>query len=61
MLIPKHYRQQLKYIGYKRLFWQRIWDWAYGERYRLRGRIIVYTHAGKIVSIRKDGQTLWRL
>ena len=61
MRIPKHYRQQLKHIGYRHWVWDRVPDWAFGERYRLRGRIIVYTHAGKILSIRKGGQTIWRL
>ena len=60
MLIPKHYRRQLWAIGYRRLFWNRIWDWAYGERYRLNGRIIVYVKSGEIVSVRKNSMILWR-
>lgn len=59
MLIPRHYRKQLKAIDYRKWFWRRIWDWAYGERYKFRDGSIAYVKRGDIVSIRYGGYTIW--
>ena len=60
MLIPKHYRHQLRSIGYRNLFWRRIQDWAFGERYKLIGGEVVYIFDGDIITIRKGTDILWR-
>ena len=60
MFIPKQYRKQLRAIGFRWLFWERIHDWAFGERYRSRDRCIIYCREGEILSIRRGDRTLWR-
>jgi hypothetical protein len=60
MLIPKIDRQFLRSIGHPHWFWNRINDWAYGERYKFRDGKIAYLYRGKIITIRKGGTILWR-
>lgn len=60
MLIPKHHRQVLRSIGHPHWFWDRIADWAYGERYRFRNGSIAYLGDGEIITIRKGARILWR-
>lgn len=60
MLIPKSDRQFLRSIGHPHWFWNRINDWAYGERYKFRDGKIAYLYRGKIITIRKGGMILWR-
>jgi hypothetical protein len=60
MLIPKIDRQFLRSIGHPHWFWDRIPDWAFGERYKFRDGKIAYLYRGKIITIRKGGRILWR-
>ena len=60
MLIPKYYRQHLKYIGHHRWFWSRIDDWAFGERYKFRDGMVAYLAEGEIISLRRGANFVWR-
>jgi hypothetical protein len=60
MLIPKHYRRQLRSIGYYNWFWYRIQDWFYGERYKFIDGKVIYIFDGDIITIRKGTDILWR-
>ena len=60
MLIPKHHRQMLKKMGFRRLFWSRILNWAYGERYKFRDGSIAYLMDDEIITIRRGAKILWR-
>lgn len=60
MLIPKHHRRYLRTIGHPRWFWNRTYDWAYGERYQFRDGSIAYVKNGLIVTIRRGSRILWR-
>ena len=60
MLIPKFHRQRLRSIGYPHLFWYRIDDWAYGERYKFRDGSVAYLMSGEIITVRRADKILWR-
>lgn len=60
MLIPKHYRKQLKAIGIRKWSWDRIWDWAFGERYRFKDWSIAYVKNDEIITIRKGDRIIWK-
>lgn len=60
MLIPKIDRQFLRRIGHPHWFWNRIHDWAFGERYKFRDGSVAYLFEGKIITIRKGTKMLWR-
>ena len=60
MLIPRHHRQFLRSIGHPHLFWYRIHDWAYGERYKFKNGEVIYLFDGEIITIRKGATVLWR-
>lgn len=59
MLIPKIDRQFLRSIGHAHWFWERIPDWAYGERYKFRDGTIAYLYRGQIITIQNGGRILW--
>ena len=59
MLIPKHHRQHLKSIGHSYWFWDRISDWAYGERYKFKNGVLAYLFDGEIVTLRRGAKILW--
>ena len=60
MIIPNHYRKQLKSAGHPRWVWKRIWDWAFGKRYRFRDGSVAYIYDNEIVTIRHGDKVLWR-
>lgn len=60
MLIPKHHRKYLRTIGHPRWFWNRIDDWAFGERYKFRDGSIAYVQDGLIITIRRGSRIIWR-
>ena len=59
MQIPKIDRQFLKSIGHPHWFWERIPDWAYGERYKFRDGSVAYCNKGRIITIRRGIRILW--
>ncbi len=59
MLIPKHHRQLLRTIGLPHWFWNRISDWAFGERYKFRDGSVAYLYEGEIITIRRGSRRLW--
>lgn len=58
--IPKHHRLQLRSAGFRYWMWERIWDWAFGERYRFRDGSIAYVRNGEIISIVYRDLVRWR-
>lgn len=59
MIIPRHHRMRLNRIGQRHWFWQRIPDWAFGERYKFGNGDIAYLNAGEIITIRRKTRVLW--
>ena len=59
MLIPKHHRKLLRSVGHRRLFWHRIFPWAFGERYKFRDGSIAYLKNDEIITIRRGDRILW--
>ena len=60
MIIPKRHRKLLKSVGHPKLTWVRIWDWAFGERYRFRDGSLAYLKNDEIITIRRGDSILWR-
>ena len=60
MLIPRNYRRFLRKIGHPHWFWDKVTDWAFGERYRFRDRSVAYMGDGNIITIRRGSKVLWR-
>lgn len=60
MLIPKKHRQVLKRVGRPHLFWYRISDWAFGERYKLLNGVTVLLFEDEIITLRRGANVLWR-
>lgn len=60
MLIPKHHRQMLKHIEYPHMFWFRIDDWAFGNRYKFNDGTVAYLFDDEIITLRKGAKVLWR-
>lgn len=60
MLIPSNRRRLLRDIGHYHLFWYRIDDWAFGERYKFKNGVVAYLFDNEIVTLRRGATILWR-
>jgi hypothetical protein len=60
MLIPKHHRKLLRSIGHPHLFWDRIENWGFGERYKFKNGVVAYLFDGEIVTLRRGANIIWK-